>query len=126
MIKVNALSYARLIKALRPGDLTLAELAEETGLHYLTVALYTRELYKVKEVHIAGWAPDNRGRLLSKMYKLGPGRDAKRKALTNGERQQRRRDKRKTIDLIQRTAGPPGLLVPPPAAQHRSKHAENL
>jgi hypothetical protein len=126
VIKVNALSYALLIKALRQGDMTLAELAEETGLHYLTVALYTRALHKVGEVHISGWAPDLLGRLSSKLYKLGPGRDAKRQPLTQGERQQRRRDKRRAVALIQRTAGPLGLLVPSPATQHRSEHAESL
>jgi hypothetical protein len=106
MIKVNALSYALLIKALRQGDMTLAELAEETGLHYLTVALYTRALHKIGEIHIIDWASDPLGRKSSKIYKLGPGRDAKRQPLTQVQRQRRRRDKRRAIVLIQRMASP--------------------
>ena len=129
MIKVNATAYAWLIKALRRGDMTLAELAEETGLHYLTVALYTRALHKVGAIHIADWAPDPLGRMALKVYKLGPGRDAKRRALSPAERSQRRRDKQAALNVIHR----PGLgLVhriageehvtdhpPPPPAERR-------
>ena len=105
MIKVNAIAYAWLIKALRRGDMTLADLAEETGLHYLTVALYTRALHKVGVIHISDWAPDPLGRMALKIYKLGPGSDAKRRPLTPAERSQRRRDKKASLNVVHR----PGL-----------------
>ena len=99
------MSYAQLIKALRYGDMTLYELAEETGLHYLTVALYTRELYQAKQIHIARWENDTLGRSAVKIYKLGPGKDAPRRVLTPAQRQQTRRDRVKAIEMIQRMAG---------------------
>lgn len=44
--KVNAMSQAQLIKLLLDGDRTCAELADESGLHYVTVLEYCRELHK--------------------------------------------------------------------------------
>lgn len=90
-VKVNAMSYALLIKALMPGDLTLTELAEETGLHYVTVRAYCKELHKARAVHIARFEPDTRGRHTIKIYKLGTARDAPRPKLTGAQRQARRR-----------------------------------
>lgn len=86
MIKVGAITYARLIKALMPGDMSCQELAEETGLHYVTVLEYCRALYKVGAIHISQWHEDNRGRAIIKVYKLGTGPDAPRRRMTQNER----------------------------------------
>ena len=104
IVKVNALSYAHLIRLLMDGDYNCTELAEETGLHYVTVLHYTRELYKVKAIHIARWEPDCRGRHLIKVYKIGTAKDIKRPRMTRAERQQRARAKKKAMQLIGRMA----------------------
>lgn len=93
VVKVNAMSYAKLMRLLLDGGYTLQELAEETGLHYTTVCDYTTALYKEKAIHIAGWAPDARGRVCNKVYKIGAEKDAKRNPVTKAERQAKRREK---------------------------------
>ena len=104
IVKINAYTQALLIKYLLEGVYTCWQLAEETGLHYVTVLHYTRELYRVGAAHISSWEKDVRGRDVIKIYKLGPGKDAKREKMTAAERQQRRRDKAKQVTMIQRTA----------------------
>lgn len=93
-MKINAHFYAKLIKAMIPGDLNCQELADETGLHYVTVLEYTRELHKAKAAHIVRWEKDSRGRDGIKVYKLGSGKDAVRQRLTGAERQERVRARR--------------------------------
>ena len=100
VVKINAISQAKLIKLLLDGDRTCQELAEETGLHYVTVLQYTRELHREKAVHICRWDKDSRGRDLLKVYKIGKARDAKREKLTGAQRQQRARDRRKMAKLL--------------------------
>lgn len=100
LIKVNALTQAQLIKLLLEGTYTCRELAEMTGLHYVTVLHYTRELYKAGAAHICMWEKDSRDRDALKIYKLGEGRDARRRKLTRNERQQRHRSKVKNAALV--------------------------
>lgn len=96
-IKVNAMSYARLISLLMHGDMTMRELAEETGLHYTTVRDYCTELHKAHAIHIARYDPDTHNRHSVKVYKLGKGKDATRPRMSGAERQARRRMKQKMI-----------------------------
>ena len=120
-IKINAITQAQLIKLLLEGTYTCAELAQETGLHYVTVLQYTRELHRARAAHIAGWEKDPRGRDLAKIYKLGAGRDAKRQRKTDAEKQVAYRAKKKqmkTLELLKCSAPPaeqtPALLKPAP------------
>jgi predicted ArsR family transcriptional regulator len=103
--KINAVTQARLIKLLLEGVYTCDQLAEETGLHVVTVYQYTRELHRFGAAHIASWEKDSRGRDVIKVYKLGAGRDAKREKLTPAQRQARTREKRKAQELAQVMAG---------------------
>lgn len=100
IVKINAFTQARLIKLLLDGSHNCMELAEETGLHYVTVLQYTRELHRVGAAHICMWEKDTRGRDLVKIYKLGKGRDAKREKMTPVERTARYRAKQKNLQLI--------------------------
>lgn len=102
IIKINAITQAHLIKLLLEGTYTCQELAEETGLHYVTVLQYTRELHRAKAAFICAWEKDARGRDLSKIYKIGVGKDVKRQKLTQNERQTRYRAKRKAVELLRR------------------------
>ncbi len=100
-IKINAIMQAQLIKLLLEGTYTCAELAEMTGLHYVTVCQYTRELHRAGAAHISGWEKDPRGRDLSKIYKLGEGTDKRRQKKTQAERQIAYRAKKKQIKLME-------------------------
>ena len=100
IIKVSAITYARLIEAMIDGDLTCRELAEETGLHYVTVLQYVRELHKVGAVHVAYYELDNRGRATTRVFKLGRGKDAKRAPKTSAQRQQQSRKLRREAKLL--------------------------
>ena len=91
VIKVNALSYAHMVKLMLEGLYTVKEIAEQTGLHYVTVCQYSRELHRVGAAHICAWQPDARDRDAIKIYKIGEGKDAKRRKLSASERQRRHR-----------------------------------
>lgn len=94
MVKMNAVSLASLCFLLIQGDMNCMELAEETGLHYVTVLNYTRAMHKKGAVHIARWDADKNGRHLVKVYKLGPGKDAKRVRQTDSQRSEKYRAKK--------------------------------
>lgn len=100
-VKVNAMAFAQLVKLLLEGTYTCTELAEMTGLHYVTVLHYTREMHRAGAVHIAAWEKDNRGRDLAKIYKLGEGNDKKRQRKTQAERQIAYRTKKKQIKFME-------------------------
>lgn len=100
VIKINAILQAQLIKLLLEGTYTCQELADMTGLNYVTVLQYTRELHRAGAAHIAEWEKDWRGRDLSKIYKLGEGKDKPRHKKTQAERQIAYRAKKKQLSLI--------------------------
>lgn len=101
IIKINSLTQARLIKLLLEGTYTCQELAEITGLHYVTVLQYTRDLHRAGAAHIAGWEKDPRGRDLAKIYQIGVGKDKPRHKKTAIERQAAYRAKKKQIKIME-------------------------
>jgi hypothetical protein len=105
IIKIGKLTTAMLIKEMWQGTYSCIELAELTGLHYVTVLEFTRAMYRVGACHISSWEKDTRGRDVIKIYKLGPGQDAKREKLTGAERQERTREKRRAVERAQVMAG---------------------
>jgi len=86
LVKVNAMSFAHLVKMLMDGTRTARELAEETGLHVNTVYSYTKEMHKVKAVHIADWEKDTMGRDCMPVFMIGNKPDAKRQKVTIAQR----------------------------------------
>ena len=100
IIKVNALSYAKLVLMMLDGTYNCKELAEMTGLHYVTVLQYARELHLSGAAHIHMWEKDSRGRDNIVVYKIGKNKDAKRSRLTPKERQARYRNKRRNSQII--------------------------
>lgn len=94
LIKINTITQAQLIKLLLEGTYSCAELAEMTGLHYVTVLQYTRELHRAGAAHICMWDKDGRGRDLTKIYKLGAGKDVKRQRMTGAEKQRKYKAKK--------------------------------
>lgn len=109
LTKMNAVTQAILIKLLLDGTRTCQQLADETGLHYVTVLQYTRELHRFKAAHITTWEKDSRGRDALKVYKLGFGRDAKRTKLTAAERQRTYKARKRAIQTLHAFAGQSSL-----------------
>lgn len=85
--KINALTLAKLIAALRIGGMTFDELAEEVGMHPQVISKYCRALHVEGEAFIEFYDEDARGRQQRPCYKLGQGKDAKRRRLSGVERQ---------------------------------------
>jgi hypothetical protein len=104
-VKMGAVSYGAMCKLMCEGTYSCAEMAEMTGLHYVTVLQYAREIHKAGAAHIASWETDSRGRDCVRIYKLGEGVDTPRKkprdkAKTNANRRLRRQQ----LELIHRMA----------------------
>jgi DNA-binding IclR family transcriptional regulator len=104
MIKINGMSFALLIKALRTGDKSLTDLADASGLHYLTAAHYVRELKKAGEVHVSRLRADTLGRMSVKLFTLGPGIDAKRDPMSARERKRRQRARESREEAVRLNA----------------------
>lgn len=103
LIKINSLTQARLIAAMLDGDKDCRELSELTGLHYVTVLRYCRELRLAGAAHINAWHLDVRGRSTVKVFKIGRGRDKPRPpAKTNNEKAAlyRERKRAKRLQLV--------------------------
>jgi predicted ArsR family transcriptional regulator len=104
-MKVNCMTFCVLIKLLHDGTRTCAELAEETGLHKLTVYQYTREMHRQGLLHIAAWEPNSYGRSSIRIYMWGPGKDAKRKTVDRKVARQQRRERDRVAATINAFVG---------------------
>jgi predicted ArsR family transcriptional regulator len=100
--KINALTFAKLIAALRIGGMNYDELAEETGLHVNVIGRYCRALQAEGEAFIEFYADDSAGRPQRPCYKLGQGKDAQPRRRTRTEIQRRHRAnvRRKHEELV--------------------------
>ena len=110
----NPLAIRVLLTALMEGPHTYADLAEASGLHEQTVRHWLVPFRKrvaglPRVVHIAEWHPDPRGYPTRPAFAWGDKPDAKRRALSNAERQRRVRQRqaamREVQRMIQATAG---------------------
>ena len=89
--KLNGYTYAKLVAYMLDGVFDCRELADLTGLHYVTVLDYTRELHRTGAAHISEFHQDARGADTIKVYKIGRGADAVRLKMTSAERTARYR-----------------------------------
>lgn len=90
-IRVNAMSFAIMVRALYDGPKTQHQLAEITGLHVWTTRAYVRALHKQEVVHITRWDKDSMGRDVTAYYALGMGIDMPREVKTGAQKQRERR-----------------------------------
>ncbi|MGI9150452.1 MAG: hypothetical protein ACR2IX_02930 [Limnohabitans sp.] len=74
--KVNAMTFSIMCKLLMEGTRTCKELAEDTGLHVLTVYDWTREMHRQGIIHICMW--EGEGRASMRIFMFGVGKDAAR------------------------------------------------
>lgn len=94
-IKMGAISYAKMVRLLLEGEYSCLELAELTGLHYVTVLQYTRELHRAGAAHISEWRKDKLDRDNVKIYKIGHSFDMKRARVSDREKARRYRVRKK-------------------------------
>ena len=98
-VKVNAMSFALLVKEMHRGIYTCEELAELSGLHYVTVLNYTRAMHRAGAAYIGAWKMNKRRQYTLKIYKIGDSRDFEkpRPAMTPAQRTYRYRMKKQRI-----------------------------
>jgi len=99
-IKVNAMSYAKLVAELQEGGHSVTELADATGLAYCTVREHIVALHREKVIHIGGYNRDVRDREIERVWVWGNDKDVKRAALGHRLRQRRHRAKKKQAELL--------------------------
>lgn len=71
MRRINAISAAKLMRALIDGPSTIHELTDACGLHLLTVRKYVLALRDEGVCCVAAWEQDNRGVVCVHAYGLG-------------------------------------------------------
>ena len=101
--KVNALTFSIMCRLLMDGTRTCYELAEDTGLHVLTIYDWTREMHRQGIIHICMW--EGEGRSSTRIFKFGPGEDAVRPIKPRSAVHAQYRAKQKAVKLLQRMAG---------------------
>lgn len=105
-VRINALSFALMIKALQQSPHALHELADETGLTPRTLKSYVLALEKVGAIHVCGWEKDRRGSVHMPIYSIGSGKPAAKRILTQAERSARHRAKKQAMKTNALFAGP--------------------
>lgn len=78
MIKMQAVLYARMLAMMRDDPCSIADLAEETGLHVTTVREYTKQLHKLRLISIHDWVIRPLSKHRTPVFVLGDKKDAKR------------------------------------------------
>jgi DNA-binding Lrp family transcriptional regulator len=81
--------FAQMIKLLMTGPHTFAELAEETGAHYITVREWVREMHRQGIVRVSTWVENRRGARVVEAFVLGEGPDCRRPAPKSGRQRTR-------------------------------------
>lgn len=84
-VKLGAMSFAKVLRALTDGPSSAQELQEATGLSLETLHNLMRALRKEKLAHIGSWEKDALGRDTIRIYRLGPGQDAPRRKKTKAQ-----------------------------------------
>jgi hypothetical protein len=105
-VRIGMYTNALLMRHLIEGKMTSYELADATGLHYITVLRYLKELRKQHILFIAGWTNTITAGGRARIYKLGREVDVpKPRALSVQERQARSRAKQRRIKAARAATG---------------------
>ena len=97
------MTFSILVKLLYEGTRTCYELAQDTGLHKLTIYDWTREMHRQGIIHICMW--EGEGRSSVRIFKMGPGTDAKRPVKGRARIHAEYNARRKAATLLKRMAG---------------------
>jgi len=77
-LPISAISWSKLIGALLDGPCTVKDLVEASGLSDPTVRFQIRAMKKDRNIYIAAWEPDARGRHNVRVYALGRRADVRK------------------------------------------------
>lgn len=83
--KLNQECYALVLKELLAGPSPTKELVAVSGMSLITIQELMRTFHRHQVAHIFAWDPDARGADSIPVWKLGPGRDAKRRKKSKAE-----------------------------------------
>lgn len=98
-LKINAISFALMVKALSEKPHSKPQLAELTGLHVWTIRGYVDALHRVQMAHITHWDKDGMGRDVTAYYSLGFGIDMPREQKTGAQKAREYRARQRRIAL---------------------------
>lgn len=111
-VKLGAMSFAKVLRALTDGPSSAQEMQEATGLSLETLHNLMRALRKEKLAHIGSWEKDALGRDTIRIYRLGAGQDAPRRKKTKA--QIARECRQRKLEQKMRAAFQPVVLSPVP------------
>ena len=72
MIRINALTLAKILRMLWDGPQTIGDMIEETGMHDCTIRNHLKALRRENLVYVCGWRMDSRGVPQVAVYRLTP------------------------------------------------------
>lgn len=105
-VRINAMSFAAMVKAISEECYTFADLSELSGLGLQTTRLYVKALHKAKAIRVVDWTEDKRGVRSIRVWGLGDEPDAKKpQPLPQKEHSRKYRAKLKHIKLVQQMTG---------------------
>jgi DNA-binding transcriptional ArsR family regulator len=106
-VRIGMLTNALLMRHLVEGKMTRQQLADATGLHYITVSRYLHELRKQHILYVASWLRGTEPKAKAQqIFKLGAQPDVPKPApLTAQERQARTRAKKRRIKQARALTG---------------------
>jgi hypothetical protein len=77
-MRARDLSFLRNI--LESGARSLTDISVLTGMSMSATRFHVRDLHEAKQIHVADWAKDTRGRMMVRLYRWGTQEDAARPA----------------------------------------------
>jgi DNA-binding IclR family transcriptional regulator len=106
-LRVNALSFAKMMAALAEGGATQRDLVEHTGLCSQTVREYVYALKREGVIRVSAWERDTLGRCCTPAYSIGGGFDARKDTLDKATRARLYRARKEQAALLHAIAGQP-------------------
>jgi hypothetical protein len=77
-IRLGSLMFTLTMERLMQSPASNYDLADHTGMHYITVSRLMRMMHARKVVHVAAWVKSPRTRYIERVWALGSGMDAER------------------------------------------------
>lgn len=93
--RINALSVAKMLKALLEGPTSIYELTDVSGLHIHTIRAYMNAMVKEKCAYVSGWEKDSRNCDNIRIFSLGYGRNVARSRKSKAQIAKESRDRKK-------------------------------
>ena len=97
------MTFSIMCKLLMEGTRTCKELAEDTGLHVLTVYDWTAALHKQGVTHICTW--EGEGRSQTRIFMMGAGKDVPRPTKSRKQIGDEYKARQKAALLLKRMVG---------------------